>query len=118
MADRIAASGHLRTGSSSITFDSITVESLRLISLIAGRVAKLVIFYPSSIVRLSVLAALECLYQSNYIVASNTKKVLLMTDYTSQAKAFYRELHVGDCPISGIFGSLSGSLRSKKSSRS
>jgi hypothetical protein len=53
---------------------------------------------------MQVLAALEFLYQSNYVKSSRRQKVLLISDETGRATSYYLSLCVGDMPISGFFG--------------
>ncbi len=119
VADRIVARNDLYVGKSSISIDSITADCLRCLAAASGRRARIVVFYPQLIAQVIVLAALECLYQTNYVRSSLRHKVVVVTDFASQARDYYNSLQLDGSPLWTIFGSASDSeaIAAKKRER-
>jgi hypothetical protein len=104
LGDNLARHGSLKLGAVSVHLDPITADALRLFASMSGRTGHVALFYPYSRVQLQILAALEFLYQSNYVKNFRRQKVLVISDDAGRAESYYLSLRVGDVPISDFFG--------------
>ncbi len=66
------------------------------------------IFYPFSLVEILVLAALECLYQSNYKKDCTRHGALLVTNNKQRILEYYLALSLAHSPLWRLFGKADG----------
>src|SRR6266571_1428219 len=104
LVDKVAKRGSLRLGRAAVDPDPITEDALRVCACMSDKTGRVVVFYPYSSVQMQVLAALEFLYQSNYVRSSRRQRVLVISDEAGSAWSYYLSLRVGDVPMSEFFG--------------
>ncbi len=110
--------GNLRLEQIPVEMNPVVQDCLRLCALTACARARVVIFYPFSLIEILVLAALECLYQSNYKKDCPRHGALLVTDSKQRTLEYYLGLRLAYSPLWRLFGKADGSKQSETKTHS